>query len=177
MADRAKVESLEALEAFRTNVVLFTERAGKALDEVGDGVRRARVWVQQEQRDHWLREKKRRERKLEQAEQELYSSRLSPLHDSGTEAQMMVRRARRDIEEAEAKLRLLKKWARDFDSTVEPLARRLETLRDHLMSQYPKASAHLANLIRTLATYSEIAPENPTPSNDATEPPTDTTAP
>jgi chromosome segregation ATPase len=171
MADRAKVDSLEALEAFRSSVVLFTERAGKALDEVGDGVRRTRVWLQQEQHNHWLREKKRRERKLEQAEQELYSSRLSPLQDSGTEAQMMVRRARREIEEAEAKLRMIKKWSRDFDSTVEPLARRLETVRDLLMSKYPKASAHLANIIQTLATYTEIAPENPAPSNSSDQPP------
>ncbi len=168
MADQARVDSLEAIETFRSHLVRFTERAGKALDEVGDAVRRTRSWVEDEQRNHWLGEKRRRQRKLEQAEQELYSSRLSPLQDTGTEAQMMVRRARRAIEEADSKLLMLERWARDFDSTVEPLARRLDTLQDLVMTRYPKAVAQLAGIIQTLAAYAEVggAPPPDTPRGD-----------
>ena len=39
MADRAKVASLDALESFRTSLLIFMEKTGKSLDEVGDAVR------------------------------------------------------------------------------------------------------------------------------------------
>ena len=158
MAERAKVTSLDALDSFRTALLIFMEKAGKALDEVGDSVRRTRLWVNQEQRDYWVAERRRRQRKLEQAEQELYSSRLSPLDDPGTEAQMMVRRARRAIEEADDKLRVLKRWARDYDSVVEPLARRLETLNDLVQTKYPKAVSELSETLRILEDYAETRP-------------------
>ena len=161
MADQAKVASIDALDSLRISIALFMERAGKALDEVGDAVRRTRTWINDEQRSHWLAEKRRREKKLEQAEQELYSSRLSTLQNTSTEAQMHVRRARHALEEAEQKLRVLKKWARDYDSVVEPLARRLDTLRDLVMTQYPKATVHLTQMIRTLETYAELGPVQP----------------
>lgn len=162
MADQAKVASIDAIDSLRISMALFIERAGKALDEVGDAVRRTRAWVNDEQRSHWLAEKRLREKKLDQAEQELYSSRLSTMQNTSIEAQMHVRRGRHALEEAEQKLRVLKKWARDFDSVVEPLARRLDTLRDLVMTKYPKATVHLTQMIRTLETYAETgAVQNP----------------
>jgi DNA repair ATPase RecN len=164
MADQAKVASIDAIDTLRISISLFMERAEKALDEVGDAVRRTRTWVHDEQRSHWLAEKRRRERKLDQAEQELYSSRLSTLQNTSTEAQMHVRRAQHALEEAEQKLRVLKKWARDYDSTVEPLARRLDTLRDLVMTKYPKATVQLTQMIRTLEAYAELgAVQTPPP--------------
>jgi hypothetical protein len=77
---------------------------------------------------------------------------------------MHVRRARHALDEAEQKLRVLKKWARDYDSVVEPLARRLDTLRDLVMTKYPKAAAQLTQMINTLESYAELsAVQNPSP--------------
>ena len=164
MADQAKVASIDAIDSLRVSITLFMERAGQALDEVGDAVRRTRTWLNDEQRTYWLSEKRKREKKLEQAEQELYSSRLSTLQTASAEAQMHVRRARHALDEAEQKLRVLKKWARDYDSVVEPLARRLDTLRDLVMTKYPKAAAQLTQMINTLESYAELsAVQNPSP--------------
>jgi ABC-type transporter Mla subunit MlaD len=164
MADQAKVASIDAIDSLRVSITLFMERAGQALDEVGDAVRRTRTWLNDEQRTYWLSEKRKREKKLEQAEQELYSSRLSTLQTTSAEAQMHVRRARHALDEAEQKLRVLKKWARDYDSVVEPLARRLDTLRDLVMTKYPKAAAQLTQMINTLESYAELsAVQNPSP--------------
>jgi len=157
MADQAKVASIDAIDSLRVSVALFMERAAKSLDEVGDAVRRTRTWLNDEQRTYWLTEKRKREKKLEQAEQELYSSRLSTLQTTNAEAQMHVRRARHALEEAEQKLRVLKKWARDYDSVVEPLARRLDTLRDLVMTKYPKATVQLSQMIDTLEKYAEVS--------------------
>ena len=167
MADQAKVASIDSLESFRNSLVIFMERVSKSIDEVGDTVRRTRHWVQDEQYNYWISEKRRRERKLEQAEQELYSSRLSPLQDASTEAQMNVRRANRAIEEVEEKIRLIKKWARDYDSIVEPLARKLDALQDLVTTKYPKAVNYLVRTIETLESYAQASLQN----NDPTETP------
>ncbi len=163
MSDQAKVTNHEALDSLRTAMVIFMEKAGKALDEVADAVRRTRYWVQDEQPARYLAEKKRAERKLEQAEQELYSSRLSTLEEVSGEAQMMVRRARRRLEEIEDKLRVLKKWGRDYDSAVEPLARRLDSMHDLVKAKYPKAVAELARILSVLEEYAATAPTPPPP--------------
>ncbi|HIG84242.1 MAG TPA: hypothetical protein EYG40_14215 [Verrucomicrobia bacterium] len=167
MADQAKVASIDSLESFRNSLVIFMERVSKSIDEVGDTVRRTRHWVQDEQYNYWISEKRRRERKLEQAEQELYSSRLSTLQDASTEAQMNVRRANRAIEEVEEKIRLIKKWGRDYDSIVEPLARKLDALQDLVTTKYPKAVNYLVRTIETLESYAQVSLQ----SNDPTETP------
>lgn len=167
MADQAKVASIDSLESFRNSLVIFMERVSKSIEEVGDTVRRTKHWVQDEQYNYWISEKRRRERKLEQAEQELYSSRLSTLQDASTEAQMNVRRANRAIEEVEEKIKLIKKWARDYDSIVEPLARKLDTLQDLVTTKYPKAINYLVRTIETLESYAQVSLQN----NDPTETP------
>ncbi|MDE0570294.1 MAG: hypothetical protein OSB44_06395 [Verrucomicrobiales bacterium] len=167
MADQAKVASIDSLESFRNSLVIFMERVSKSIEEVGDTVRRTKHWVQDEQYNYWISEKRRRERKLEQAEQELYSSRLSTLQDASTEAQMNVRRANRAIEEVEEKIKLIKKWARDYDSIVEPLARKLDTLQDLVTTKYPKAINYLVRTIETLESYAQVSLQ----SNDPTETP------
>lgn len=163
MADQAKVASIDSLQSFRNSLVIFMERVSKSIDEVTDTVRRTRHWVQDEKYNYWLSEKRKRERKLEQAEQELYSSRLSTLQDTSTEAQMNVRRANRAIEEVEEKIRLIKKWARDYDSVVEPLARRLDTLQDLVTTKYPKAINYLVRTIETLESYAEASLQSGNP--------------
>jgi hypothetical protein len=76
---------------------------------------------------------------------------------------MNVRRANRAIEEVEEKIRLIKKWARDYDSVVEPLARRLDTLQDLVTTKYPKAINYLVRTIETLESYSEASLQSGNP--------------
>jgi hypothetical protein len=71
---------------------------------------------------------------------------------------MAVRYAKRDVDEAEAKLKMLKRWNRDFDSHVAPLVRQLEKLDGILSNEMPKAVAYLAQTIGTLDAYVGMAP-------------------
>ena len=71
MAKQVKVTSIETLDAFRSSLILFLSKAGSAVEEAGDEVRRTRVWLQQEQRMKWEGVLKRQRRQLEQAESEL----------------------------------------------------------------------------------------------------------
>jgi len=157
MPERARVTSVEALEAFRTSLVLYVSKARPTLEEVSAEVLRTRLWLENEQRMRWENEVRRRSKQLEQAKQALSSSRMSLLGEAGSAEQMAVRKAKRALEEAEAKLKMVKYWTREFDSRTEPLVKQLQKLHTFLANDLLQANAHLVQVIQTLAAYAEIA--------------------
>ena len=173
MANQAKVTSTDALESFRASLIIFRGKAKKSVDEVAEQVSRTRMWLQHDQRTHWEGEFRRNTRLLQQAEQELSSARLTSHNESAMAArQAAVNKARRAIAEAEDKLRRIKSWTQNYDSRVDPLAKRLEGLRQYLDTDLPKAIGYLANAQKILEDYasglgpapaSTDAPESETP--------------
>ena len=161
MADQAKVTSLDALERFRADLIVFITTAHRCVDEAGDEVKRTRGWLQGEQRMHWEGQARLRKRVLDQAEADLYSARLSGLKDRTIVQEEAVRKAKRAMAEAEDKLRALKKWNRDFDNNADPLVRRMEGMRYFLDHDLPKALTFLVQAQQTLEAYAESPPPPP----------------
>jgi chromosome segregation ATPase len=163
MAKKAHVTSVEVLESFRCSLILYLEHAKSAMDDTRDEVRRTRNWVQQDQRQHWEGRLRRLRKQLEQAEAELFTSRLSALTDNSAARQMAVTRLRRMVRDTEEKLGEVKRWARSYDSVVDPLAKRLESLQ-HLLSQdLPKAVTTITNAQKALDAYRQIRMEDAAP--------------
>ncbi len=158
MEGQARVGSIDALEAFRAGLIRYTERAKRALDDVTGEVKRTRGWLETEQRQKWENEYRRRARALEQAEQELYSARMSSLKNDKSAQQMAVNKARRKLQEAEEKLAVIKRWRQAYDQRVEALSKQLESLHDTLSRQMPKGVVSLTNSIRLLQDYAETMP-------------------
>ena len=69
-----------------------------------------------------------------------------------------VAKAKRALDEAMEKLRLVKRWSMEFDTRAEPLVKQLEHLRTVLASDMPKGVAHLGQLIKLLETYAGVSP-------------------
>lgn len=158
MADRADVTSIDALEHFRSSLLVYMDKMGVTLDEIDDAVKRTRVWVQSEQPNHWKKEIKRLTRALEDAEQALFSSRLSASREPSAQEQMNVNRLRRALRDADEKLRITKKWSRNYDSVVEPLAKKLEILRFMITERLPQGTQYLKQAADTLHAYAETGP-------------------
>jgi hypothetical protein len=163
MADQVKVTSIDALESFRASVIIFLTKAHNAVDDVTDEVRRKRMWLQNDQRLHWEGELRRRRRILDLAVQELMTARLSNLRDNISAQENAVRKAKHAVAEAEDKLRAIKRWTRDYDHYSEPLTKKLESLRQFLDYDMPKAIAYLLQAQKTLEAYTESAPKITTP--------------
>jgi hypothetical protein len=159
---QAKVTSVDALTAFRTSLILYMGSAANSLDEVRDEARRTRTWLQNDQKNHWEGQIKRLRKQLEQAEAELFTSRLSAMTSHSAARQMAVTRLRRLVRETEEKLGILKKWIRNYDSLVEPLLKKLESVQHLVANDFPKAAAFLSQAERTLDDYTRIAPEGGT---------------
>ena len=155
MGNQAKVTSTEALEAFRANLIVFLNKAHRSVDDVSDEARRMCLWLQHDQRVHWEGEFRKRSRALAQAEQELMSVRLSGTQQNALAVrQAAVNKAKRAVEEATEKLRCVKNWTQNYDGYADPIVKRLESLRQFLSDDMPKAIAYLVNVQRTLAAYS-----------------------
>src|SRR5260370_20630701 len=128
MAEKAQVTSLDALESFRSHLIVYLSQARPAVEEVSAEVMRTRMWLEGDQRFHWENQMRRRMKVLEQAQEALFSSRLGALRHETAAEQMAVHRAKHGVEEAEAKLRVLKKWKREFEGRVQPLVKQPEEL-------------------------------------------------
>ena len=155
MANQAKVTSIDTLESFRANLILFLSKAHASLDEVGDEVRRTRNWIQNDRRVHWEGEARRRKRVLDQAEQELFSARMSVVRKTITPQLAAVNKAKHALDEAEQKLRNIKAWNRNYDGGTEPLVKSMEGFRHFMDQTLPKAISYLVRAQKTLESYTE----------------------
>ena len=165
MEQRAQVTSVEAIEAFRSCLLVFLSKARPVLEEIIGEVARTRNWIQHDQRAHWEREVKIKHRLLEQAQAELFSARLSKLQEASALQQMAVQRAQRAIREAEDKLARLKKWDRELENRSDPLLKLVEQLHGYLAVDMVRATAYLTEIIKTLQSYAEAGVPVPTNTN------------
>lgn len=172
MPERAKVTSLEAIELFRARLIIYREKAGRVLDEVGEDVLRTRVWLQSDRVTFWEGQIRKRQKELEMRQQELFSAQISGMRDASFVQQQAVQRARRAVGEAEDKLRLVKSWVRQYDQRVEPLGKQVEKLRHNLVHDLGLAISFLNEVTKTLAEYTEMRPVSslPKPPPESTPP-------
>lgn len=157
MSLRAKVGSLEAVESFRSSLVVYMAQARSALEEISSEVVRTRLWLENDQRANWERELRRRGRTLEEAQAALFSAKISKFSDGVSLEQIAVHKAKRAMEEADAKMRVVKKWARDFEGIVQPQVKQMEKLHTFLSHDLLLAAAELQDIARTIAEYAQLS--------------------
>ncbi len=155
MPEQARVTSLEALESFRSHLIVYLTQVRPLLEEVSAGVVRTRMWLENDQRTHWENQIRRRSKELQEAQQALFSAKLGSLKQGSSAEYLLVQRAKRQLEDADDKLRTLKRWNRDYDGRVLPLVKQTEKLQTVLANDMVKAVAYLTQAIGTLASYAE----------------------
>lgn len=156
MPDQARVTSLEALQTFRSNLIVYLGQARPLLEEVSASVLRTHLWLENEQRTHWENQIRRRLKELQQAQQALFSAKLGSLSHEMSAEQLAVHRAKRSLEESETKLKIVKKWDREYDGRAQPLVKQMEKLHTVLAMDMVQAVAYLTQAINTLAAYAEV---------------------
>src|SRR5882762_10266470 len=132
MAGQAQITSVEALEAFRSDLIVYLSQMKPVLDEIGSDVVRMKFWLQNEQHQHWEGHIRQRRRKLEEAQAELFNAKLSVVQYSTILPQMAVQKAQQAVQEAEQKLAALKKWERDLEIQSNPLVKQGDQLKGFL---------------------------------------------
>ncbi|MBA4146711.1 MAG: hypothetical protein H0X66_01250 [Verrucomicrobia bacterium] len=171
MSNRAKVTSVEAIESFRNSLIIYLSKARPTLEEINTDVARTRMWVENEQRLHWEHELRRRKHRLDEAQNAFFSAQMSSLRDVTVAERQAVSKAKIAFDEAEVKLRMVKRWNREVSSQLEPLAKQLGHLHTVLASELPHSIAYLTKVIETLQDYRSASGESHKESTEATPPP------
>jgi hypothetical protein len=158
MSGQAQITSVEAIEAFRSQLVIYLAQMRPALDEITSEVLRTRSWLEDDRKRHWVQEMRLRSRKLEDARQELFTASMSQTSGGTSFQQMAVQRAQRDLRLVEEKLAVIKKWDRDLDNKTSPLVKQMEQLHGFLSVEMERAVAYLDQALTALAAYQSVAP-------------------
>lgn len=161
MPGQAQITSIDALESFRSDLIVYLSQVRPVLDEAGGEVVRLKFWLENDRRSFWENQARRRRRRLEEAQAELFNARLSALQDSSLLQHLAVQRTQRDVQEAEEKLAALKKWDRELENLAEPLVKQVDQLQGFLAADMTQAVAHLTQIIRSLQAYAEVLPAAP----------------
>jgi len=163
MAQQAQITSVEAIETFRAKLIVYLSQMRPLLEEASREAVQTRLWLQNDQRRFWGGELRRRQRKLEEAKQELFAATLSSLQEVSALHHMAVQRAQRAVHEAEAKLLLLKKWERELENRTAPLTKLVEQLQGFLVMDMGRAVAYLDQVLNALAAYRSVTPGSASP--------------
>lgn len=155
MPDQVNISSIDALEAFRADLVQYIAKARVALETTEGEIRRTQTWLDTDRVQHWSGQMKLWTKKLHQAEQELYSANLTNPQSANAFQKMAVVKVQRQLDEAEEKLRVLKKWRQTFENRSTPLLRQLDPLFHHIGQQLPKGVFALGESIKALQAYAE----------------------
>lgn len=164
MGNQAKVSSVEALDTFRASLIIFLTKARRFLDDARDEARQTRMWLQYDSMIHWENEIRRRSRLLSQAEQEFTSAHLSKNNENALAIRKAaMEKAKRALDEAEERMRHVKQWIQNFDSTADPFVKRMEGIKQFLDVDMPKAISYIVALEKTLSAYAESSSSESAP--------------
>ena len=156
MAETARITSVEALENFRSSLIVYLEKAVRAADEVNDEIVGTHLWLQSDRRVHWESQVRRLTTELDLRQQELFSARISSLQNDALMEQKAVQKAQLALDHAAAKLTLVKQHSRQYENRVAPMAKEIEKVRGFLATDMRHAVAALAQTIQTLNAYADV---------------------
>lgn len=158
MSQSAKVTSIDTLDAFRANLIVYMAKATRALDDVSEDVGRTKIWLQTDRVLHWKKELRLRCRALDQAQAELMTERLADNREAIQARKIAVRKAKQRVEYAEEKMARVKYWLRHYESAVEAKTKVVHQMRHVLDYDLKKALAYLDGASKALLEYAEIKP-------------------
>jgi hypothetical protein len=153
MSQAANVSSIEALERFRNALIVYLEKVRPPLEDAHDEVARTREWIRQDRRLFWENKVRQGTRRLSEAEQALFSADLARLRAPSYAEKNAVLKAKRELEEAQEKIRVLKSSLQRFETDAQPKINQLEQLRTLLRRELPEAIRQLGEITKRLETY------------------------
>lgn len=180
MSQFARVISIDILRDFKAALTEFAEQAGVALSEAQSDVQRTIFWLQHEQQAHWQREIKKRNEKLAQAKAELNKKQIATndVRTSAVLERKMVTAAQNRLDEAEEKLRRVKKWSQLLEREFLLFKAQCQQVSGAVQADIPAAVVRMNKMISSLEAYVALQapPSGPKATQTGLEYPSEITA-
>jgi len=158
MADRARVTSIEAIEAFRPSLIRFTEETATALTSAESDAGRTALWLRGEMLPYWKKQVRIRQEDLTRAKSKLTIRQAEKEGEarSTVDEVKAVERAKRRLAEAEDKFARTRQWARRLEKAQDDFRGAIGSFKTILDYEMPKALASLDYSIGKLDDYTKV---------------------
>jgi hypothetical protein len=161
MSSQADVRSIDALKGFRVALALYSEDTLGALGAVELEVRRTVYWLEQDRPFYWQEQIKRRREDVATARAELFRRQLQKTpehHPSMVEQKDNLRKAVANLEAAEKRLMMTRKWQPLLRQAILEYHGSIQRIKGMAATDVPSAVNLLARIIDTLEAYLRVAP-------------------
>jgi hypothetical protein len=161
MSSQAAVHSIDALKELRTALALYGEDTLEALGSVEGEVRRTVRWLTEERPVYWVEQIKRRREQVAMAKAEVFRRSLQKRPDYTppmTEQLENLRKAESNLQDAEKRLVLVRKWQPQLKQAVLEYHASVQRLKDIAAGDMPRAANLMEKLIDALEAYLRVAP-------------------
>jgi hypothetical protein len=183
MASAANVHSIEAIGDFRAAYVKLVHDSKSGLDAMRMDIRRFMDWLTKEQVAYWKHQIKKAQEELAEAKAALMRKKIAGGADgraAATEEKVAIRKAQQRLDEAEDKIRRIKRWEKDLERAVMIYEARARQLENFLEIDAPNGIVMLDRKLDALERYLQVAPPTGAPLESAPSvesPPTTEVAP
>lgn len=161
MARSAKLTSIDAVQEMAIALGTFGDEAMAALDELDINVRRAIEWIDQDRKNFWGHEVRRGAERLSEARVELEKAltyrKTADYTPACREERAILDKAKRRLQTAEEKNRLLPHWSHKISHAAQELYGRESQLASWLHGDLPKAISILEQMTLALERYAAVA--------------------
>ncbi len=157
----AHINSPDVIKEFRNHFAIFDGICQQALSEMQRDVQRTAEWLGREQLVHWKKELRKRGERFTVAKLEYQRMRRVAVRSpqsTAIDAKIAFQKATRLKEEAEAKVRAVKKWMALLEHDAAELMGPCFVLAAQLDSLTPRALARLDRMVDSLDGYFRTAP-------------------
>ncbi|HQU45544.1 MAG TPA: hypothetical protein PK867_22215 [Pirellulales bacterium] len=148
------------LRDFRAALANFADEARESQAVNDMSVRRGIDWFQNDLLKQWQSELRKREEAVTDARGEYERCRMQSFGDrvpDCTDQKVALKKAQLRLEEAQDKLKAVKKWSRVLEEEMQDYQGQSQQLADMLAGEMPKAMAEMDRLLSALEAYIGVA--------------------
>ena len=156
----ARVESVDAIRAFRAAWLKFAEAANVALTEAESDAVGTLRWLESEQRTYWQNQVRKMTELVSRCEEALRHKRIfkdaSGRTPSAVDEEKALAKAKRMKEIAEEKLQNVRKYAPRLNREIQLYKGQAQRLATFVASDIPTAAAKLDKIVQALEAYAAL---------------------
>jgi len=162
MSNSAKVGSIDAINAFRVALVKFGEYAYAALTDAESEISRTMVWLENEQRQYWQSQLRKRHDLVTRLKEAVRMKKLfknaAGQYESAFDEEKALKQAMRQLEEAQEKAAATRRWVSKLQKEIHIYKGSVQRFSTAVQSDLPVAISRLERIVRKLEEYVALAP-------------------
>jgi hypothetical protein len=163
MGEAVRVDSIDVFKEFKIALWKFQEAATVALGDAESEMHRMLMWLTTEQDSHWQHQIRKREEIVGRCKEAVRMKTIfkdaTGRQQSAIEEQKALKIAQRNLEEAQQKLAMVRKWARVLPKEIEMYKGSVQRLATSVQTEIPVAAGHLEKLAQKLEAYVAVQME------------------